>query len=565
MAKTKNKNADVTGGDVSVPAQQPRHNGVPPEPDPRKFSLTGKVIPNRVELLTELNRSLEYRQKHFLGYQANQDMDDYKQNMQQFLGLSLNNIGDPFVAGGYRVESRVAECAVLNYFATLWNGIEHDPKNPESCWGYGLSMGSTEGNLYAMWNARDYLAGRRLNVEPDVLKSRPVAYQEPLAIADNPNAYEPVIFYSEDTHYSFAKAGRVLNLPTFSAVGRARYRKFCPLGGDWPDEVPSECPPSESKKDDQYPSFGPGSIDVDKLALLVEFFAKLGHPIVVNLNYGSTFKGAYDDVRRVCDRLLPIFEENGLVSRKVEYESGKFDTRRGFWIHVDGALGASYMPFLAKTGASIPEFDFGLKSSLKKGKVSVDMVSSIVTSGHKWLGSPVPCGVLLTKVKYQMQPPDNPAYIGSPDTTFAGSRTGFSQVVLWDRIAQSSDATRGKQIKDALQLTETMVKRMTDEVQKKWSDLDLYIERSPQAITIRFRKPSDELVRKWSLSTVSMYMRPNQQELRHYAHIFVMQFTVENKPMLDEFIKDLCKPDAFDRAAPALAANVSPFADRGFA
>ncbi len=51
---------------------------------------------------------------------------------------------------------------MLSYLARLWHGVPTDPGNKESCWGYVLSMGSTEGNMYALWNARDYLSGKRL-------------------------------------------------------------------------------------------------------------------------------------------------------------------------------------------------------------------------------------------------------------------------------------------------------------------------------------------------------------------------------------------------------------------
>ena len=64
-----------------------------------------------------------------------------------------------------------------------------------------------------------------------------------------------------------------------------------------------------------------------------------------------------------------------------------------FWFHVDGALAASYMPFLEmahKNGLTdvepASEFDFCL-----------DFISSIVTSGHKFMGTPWPTGVYLTK------------------------------------------------------------------------------------------------------------------------------------------------------------------------
>jgi hypothetical protein len=42
--------------------------------------------------------------------------------------------------------------------------------------------------------------------------------------------------------------------------------------------------------------------------------------------------------------------------------------------------------------------------------------------------SPSPCGIYLTRTKYQLAPPNMPEYIGTPDTTFAGSRDRSSSV-----------------------------------------------------------------------------------------------------------------------------------------
>ncbi|MDN3680871.1 hypothetical protein QWZ04_11120 [Vibrio tapetis subsp. quintayensis] len=41
----------------------------------------------------------------------------------------------------------------------------------------------------------------------------------------------------------------------------------------------------------------------------------------------------------------------------------------------------------------------------------------------------------MTKQKFMVSPPDNPEYIGSPDTTFSGSRNGLSPIVLWEYFA----------------------------------------------------------------------------------------------------------------------------------
>ncbi|GAA2973633.1 hypothetical protein [Actinokineospora diospyrosa] len=580
---------DVFTEDLAVPEQE-IWNPYPPAPptaEQLKLKRTGLTPAERAAALDRLAAHLEYKRDHLLGYQVNANMAGYAEDLGRFLRTHINNIGDPFQDGGLKVNSKVVEQAVLNYFAELWRGKPHVPADRESCWGYGLSMGSTEGNMYALWNARDYLSGRRLLGEEES-DSASLTYADPQDATPDNTAYQPVVFYSEDTHYSFNKSVRVLNLPTFGELGRKLYPKQCPINdGIWPDEVPSALP-GTTHRDEQYSTYGPGSIDVDKLVTLVDFFAGKGHPIIISLNFGSTFKGAYDPVREVADRLLPVFHQHKLIDRELHYGQGrKTDHRRGFWIHVDGALGAGYVPFLAKAekdpkygytpDVAVPEFDFGIRSRYAPtgaDPVELDMVASIVVSGHKWMGAPWPCGIFMTKVKYQMQPPSKPDYIGSLDTTFAGSRNGFSPIVLWDHIASNPD---GKQISLAVH-SQRMAAYLVEQLHKvqayrqlKFNEDTLFIDRTPLAITVRFRRPSARLVAKWSLSTVSMRMNPGDDgSIRHLAHVFLMASTTQDK--IDAFVTDLYAYDAFDaidthvelhRAAAAVADT--PFVDRGFA
>jgi histidine decarboxylase len=490
----------------------------------------------RVKLLKKFQDYIDTQKKHFLGYQANQDIE-YKTETSDFLNYHVNNIGDPFTAGNFTINSKILERAVLDYYATLWHAKprkEQDPQDPESYWGYILSMGSSEGNIYGLWNARDYLAGRQLQVDPNPENLGRTNYLEPKTDTANggTNSYTPIAFYSEDAHYSIVKFMRVLGIATFNEIGEKYYKGQNPLDadGDWSKnkEVPSKLGP-----------IGPGSVDVEKLATLVEFFASKGYPILVICNYGSTFKGAYDDVKAVQDTLMPIFTKYHLVNREVTYEDDKgnqhVDIRNGYWIHVDGALGATYMPFVEKAYEQKkldqrgPDFDFRLSG-----------VNSIVTSGHKWPGAPWPCGIFMTKHKYQLFPPDDPAYIGSPDTTFSGSRNGFSGIILWEFLAKTS---YDEQIKKVLKCEE-ITKYAEEQLKKLEKDyhpgLDLYIARTPLALTVRFRKPNKDIVFKYSLSCESLLVDGEQ---RNYAHVYAM--TLVTKERVDEFIKQLQAKDAF--------------------
>jgi histidine decarboxylase len=490
----------------------------------------------RNDLITKFKKYIDTQKKHFLGYQANQDIE-FQKETATFLNYHVNNIGDPFTKGNFTINSKIMEKAVLDYYAKLWHAKprkENDPQDPESYWGYVLTMGSSEGNIYGLWNARDYLAGRQLEVDADPEKLGRTHYLQPKAIATDTgtNAYTPVAFFSEDAHYSITKFMRVLGIATFSEIGEKYFHGQNPLDkdGDWSKtkEVPS--------KDG---SAGPGSIDVEKLATLVTFFARKGYPILIICNFGSTFKGAYDDVEAVQNRLMPIFKDCDLVNRKVTYEDnhGKqhVDIRNGYWIHVDGALGSSYMPFVEmaydqkKIPSRGPNFDFRLPA-----------VNSIVMSGHKWPGAPWPCGIFMTKSKYQLYPPDDPAYIGSPDTTFSGSRNGFSAIIMWDYLARNSYDRQIDRVLKCESITKYAEAKLNQLQKEHYPKLDLYIARTPLALTVRFREPNDNLVFKYSLSCETLMVG---KEERHYAHIYAM--TLVNEALIDEFIKDLQHKDAF--------------------
>ncbi|WP_371497828.1 histidine decarboxylase [Kitasatospora sp. NBC_00374] len=541
------------------------------EPSAADFALPADGLGNerRLRALDVMDGYLTRKRRSLLGYQATQEMGDCAFDLGRFMQHNINNLGDPFQSGGYKPNTKVVERAVLDYYAALWHAQRpYDAGDPESYWGYVLSMGSTEGNMYALWNARDYLSGKAL-IQPPTGPSGALRYVQAPLEPNNPNARRPVAFYSEDTHYSFAKAVRVLGVETFHAVGTEMYPDECPLPAagaepnEWPTEVPSRSGPSGHSWD------GTGEIDVDALAALVEFFAAKGHPIFISLNLGSTFKGAHDDVRQVCERLLPIFEKHRLIQGEVTYgkdpSTGEplVDLRRRFWIHVDGALGAGYAPFLrmaaedpARFGwtpdTDLPEFDFGITLPTREFG-DLDMVSSIAMSGHKWPGAPWPCGIYMTKVKYQISPPSQPDYIGAPDTTFAGSRNGFSPLVLWDHLSRHSYQDQVDRIRKAQDLAAYLDRQLHLLEQER--GIELWPARTPGAITVRFRKPSPELVAKWSLSCQDVLPDPRDETTRRsYVHVFLMSSVDRFK--LDALLEDLANdPVILGTAHPSAASD----------
>ncbi|KAI5075381.1 hypothetical protein GOP47_0009457, partial [Adiantum capillus-veneris] len=238
----------------------------------------------------------------FLGYQCNQALH-YEASFGSYMDMLVNNIGDAFAEGNFTLSSKFMERAVLEYCAALWHAERpHCDDVPNSYWGFGLTMGSTVGSLYGMWNTREYLGGKKILVDDKAyeivtrkgeggalvstqLNVPRLVYHAAPTPKDNPHAFTPIAFYSVDTHYSIAKAVTMLHVRTFYAEGMQNYPGKCPLKecphGEWPAEVPS----LES-----------GAMDLDALSMLVEFFASRGYPIFICFNYGTTFKGSYDDV-----------------------------------------------------------------------------------------------------------------------------------------------------------------------------------------------------------------------------------------------------------------------------
>jgi histidine decarboxylase len=122
---------------------------------------------------------------------------------------------------------------------------------------------------------------------------------------------------------------------------------------------------------------------------------------IVVATIGTTLTEAIDSVTRI---------------RRALWQAGV----HRHYIHADGALSA--LP-VALTLDHEPEF--GLH---ERG------VDSLSISGHKFLGAPFPCGVVLTRATHQRNVPRNQEYTGSAATTLSSSRSGHATLLLWHRL-----------------------------------------------------------------------------------------------------------------------------------
>jgi len=256
---------------------------------------------------------------------------------------------------------------------------------------------------------------------------------------------DAALYFSRDTHYSVHKAARLLQI--------------APVAID-----------SQSN----------GEIDYADLEAQV---ARRGsRPAIVNVNLGTTLKGAVDRI----DRVATILDGVGVP----------------FHLHCDGALGGLLLPYIQGS----PAIDF-----------TNYPIGSIAVSGHKFIGSPIPCGIVLARRAHVKQIETAIEYIGSTDTTIMGSRQGLAALFLWYAITDRGDRFAEEVatcVGNAEYLRDGLAELGLDPLLNAWSN------------TVVFRKPSADLCRTWQLAT--------QGEL---AHVVVMQNIGRTK--IDSLLEDL--------------------------
>ena len=190
-------------------------------------------------------------------------------------------------------------------------------------------------------------------------------------------------------------------------------------------------------------------------------------PAIINLNIGTTFKGAIDNI----DRILEVLETRGI---------------KKFYIHCDGALGGMLLPYQ------------------KPGWVSFNRpIHSLSISGHKFIGCPFPCGIVLTHNALVEQSFSSIEYIGSKDTTIGGSRNGHAPLFLYHAIHQRQHLFK-QEVRSCIDKAAYLHRLL------KQGGLHCLL--NLYSTTVVFPKPKAAIARSWQLAT--------QGDL---AHVVVMQ------------------------------------------
>ena len=206
-------------------------------------------------------------------------------------------------------------------------------------------------------------------------------------------------------------------------------------------------------------------------------------PAIILANLGTTMTEAKDDIKKIK-----------VILKKVPIISN--------YIHVDGALTGSYACFLKEK----PHFDFE------------DGADSIAISGHKFLGCPIPCGVVIVKKHYRNRIANSIEYVGGFDTTITGSRNAQTPVLLAYRLNELGKNGLEKRIKKCLEIAHYCQEKLRQKGYHPW--------RNEQAITVVFDRISEKLCKKWHLASEE-----------NYSHIICMPGVTKEK--IDELTADL--------------------------
>ncbi len=232
------------------------------------------------------------------------------------------------------------------------------------------------------------------------------------------------------------------------------------------------------------PSLANGEIDYEALRDAID--ANPGKPALVVATLGTTFTGAIDNV----DKIASIFEEN---------------SRTDFYIHCDAALSGMMLPFMKGMGAPQISFD--------------KPIGSVSVSGHKFIGAPYPCGVVVARKEHVERIQTAIEYIGALDSTIGGSRNGQAPLYLWYAI-ESRGRDKGFEQEVATSL------KMADYLCERLESINYPHDRNQFSNIVTFDEPAESVVRKWQLARV-----------RGRAHIITVPHA--DKQKIDAFITDL--------------------------
>ncbi|GAX25324.1 histidine decarboxylase [Fistulifera solaris] len=258
-----------------------------------------------------------------------------------------------------------------------------------------------------------------------------------------------ILYTSQETHYSVFKAARY-------------YRMEC----------------------QSIPTLPMGEINYDILAEAIA--ENKDKPVIINVNIGTTVKGAVDNL----DRILRMLQQLQIP-------------RERYYIHCDGALFALMMPFI----------DFAPEVSFRKP------IDSIAVSGHKMLGSPMPCGIALCRKEHVQNVEQHIDYLNSVDTTIMGSRNGHAALYMWYSLRKKGVEGIKRDVLHCIQTARYLRDKLTEKgLSCRLNDL---------SSTVCLERPlSNDFIQRWQLAC--------EEDI---CHVVVMPNVTRSK--IDKFVDEL--------------------------
>lgn len=198
-----------------------------------------------------------------------------------------------------------------------------------------------------------------------------------------------------------------------------------------------------------------GEMDYDDLRETIQLHRH--RPVIILANIGTTMTEAKDDVPRIRQIL-------------------KSYAIKSSYIHADAALAGIYLGLMNKGSFN---FTHG--------------ADSIAISGHKFIGSPIPCGVVLVKKSNKDRIGRSVSYVGTLDTTVTGSRNSITPIMLWYAIKKYG--------KEGLLNRATAALALAANAQEKLNSIGVSAWRNADAITVVFPQPPAIICNKWQLAS----------------------------------------------------------------
>lgn len=161
-------------------------------------------------------------------------------------------------------------------------------------------------------------------------------------------------------------------------------------------------------------------------------------------------------------------------------------------------------------------------------------IGSVSVSGHKFVGAPVPCGIVMTRLKHIQSVSNDVEYLNSRDATIMGSRNGHAPIYLWYTLTLKGYEGISKDVEKCL--------RNAHLLRKMLHEAGIETMLNELSSTVVFERPEEEeFIKKWQLACES-----------DIAHVVVMPNISVSK--LETFVSELIASRA--RMAAKRAAEV---------